>query len=379
MENRTESEEIIRTPEEEQPLTDTEKLAKYEELLTQIMEESVGFTGEIKAISADGRVRVLTDGKEIISHVSPDIHVLEIGDHVIVIKGQVVESLPKDLETQVEELMDFTPISWKEIGGIKSQLVKIRETIEFPLKYGKYYREFNLKPSKGILLYGPPGCGKTMIAKAIASYLLSTQELTRRSFVYLKGGELLSKYVGVTENAIKDTFEACREYYHETNNRAVIFIDEAEAILPVRGSRKSSDVETTIVPAFLSEMDGFSDNNPFVLLATNFASQIDPAVQRPGRIDLKVSIGRPDKIDSTEIFEIYLRKTKVIEDIPELAYVGSNLLFKQKGIKETVSGSLISNIVDRATQIAIKRKIANPSGVTSGVVREDLIQAITDC
>lgn len=352
-----------------------EKIDNYEQILEKVMEGPF-FSGIVASKPAEGIYRVISDeGKEVLIAGHPNIPTqnLKEGTRVMLNQSIIVKVLPKELEKKQPEV-HFDFIEWHEIGGIKSQVAKIREATEMPANYAKLYKEYGLTPSKGVLLYGPPGCGKTMIAKAIASTFLKGKSITKDSFIYMKGGEMLSPYVGVAENNIKSAFDRARRNFKEKGSRSVIFIDEAEAILPARGSRKSSDVETTIVPTFLSEMDGFEENGTFVILATNHPSQLDPAVIRPGRIDLKVEISRPTYEDAIDIFQIYLKKTKCAKPVKDLAISASDYLYKSKAVAET-SGALIKNIVDKACLLAIKRAIA---GDNSGVTNKDLQQAINE-
>lgn len=296
-----------------------------------------------------------------------------IGDRVMLNDAMIISSLPESLTIKAPEI-HFDFIEWSDIGGLKSQVAQLRETIEYPIKYADLYKEYGLKPSRGVLLYGPAGCGKTMIAKAIASTFLKGNTITPDSFIYMKGGEMLDPYVGVAERNIKSIFERARNNFRNTGTRSVIFIDEAEAILPARGSRISSDVETTIVPTFLSEMDGLEESNTFIILATNFPKQLDPAVIRPGRIDLKIEVGRPSKEDAVDIFKIYLSKTKCSADITELAEKAAEVLYSEDSKKGLVSGALIRNIVEEATLLSIKRAIA---GENNGINLEDILNAAT--
>jgi proteasome-associated ATPase len=303
---------------------------------------------------------------------------LKKGDNVILIDGAILDFVPESLiSVELEEEIEFERIGWNSIGGMKSQIESIRKKVEYPTKYKSVFKDFHLPPSKGILLYGPTGCGKTLIAKAIASSMIDAKAISKKHFIYMKGGELLSMYVGVAEARIKNAFDAARKTYKTTKIRPIIFIDEAEAILPPRGSRVSSDVETTIVPTFLSEMDGFEGDNPFVLLATNYEDRIDTAILRPGRIDLKVYVGRPTVEDSVDIFKIHLRKTKIAGDITELAKAAAKRMFSIRKLSGEISGALIESLVQSAIEWAIERKINEGDKATvSGVTKDDLIKAI---
>lgn len=300
-------------------MTMEEKIKAYEGLFEELMDKEIKKEGKVLA-GPDPKYNLfkVKIGNDEMLCKSPNLK-CKGGDSVIVIKNVIVERLPDQLKAVEEDEVEFKRIEWNNIGGMKSQIENIRKKVEFPQKYRHIYKEFNLSPSKGLLLYGPPGCGKTLIAKAIASAMLKSDNITKKMFIYLKGGELLSSFVGEAELRIKNIFESARTTYKKTKMRPIIFIDEAEAILPPRGSRVSSDVDTTIVPTFLSEMDGFEGFNPYVMLATNYEERIDSAILRPGRIDLKVYVGRPTMDDSVEIFRIHLAKTKIADNIEKLA------------------------------------------------------------
>jgi len=337
-----------------------EKISKYEEILKKALGGPYAIGKIVAGPSETGLFRVQGTGAnvETILPASPKIRTPKLGDKVLCSKEFIIEKLSDKLEIAVEPVK-FDFIDWEAVGGMKSQIERIRTAVEFPLLHAEKFKSFNVKPVGGIMLYGPPGCGKTLIAKAIASTILRRAEkITNDSFVYLKGGEMLSPFVGVAENNIKEVFERCRRNFTKTKERSVIFIDEAEAILPARGSRMSSDVETTIVPTFLSEMDGFEQNNSLIILATNHLNQIDPAILRPGRIDLKIAIEKPSQEDTHEIFEIYFKRIKTDANAVELAHKSSEILFNSP-LAYNVSGAMISSLVQMSSMEAMKRQITD--------------------
>ena len=351
-----------------------EKISEYEELLEEI-NNGPQQSGTISSKIGFNMVRVTSDdGNDVILKFDPKLKGnIKEGTRVLFNKIFITQILPEELEKTPEEVQ-FDYIEWNQIAGIQSQLKRIQEAINAPTLYHKYYKEYGLTPCKGILLYGPAGCGKTMVAKAIASSFLKGKEITKDCFIYMKGGEMLSPYVGMAENNIKSAFVRARRNYKKTGNRSIIFIDEAEAILPARGSRRSSDVETTIVPTFLSEMDGFEENGTFVILATNYPNQIDEAVRRPGRIDLQIEISRPNQDDAADIFALYLGKTKC-KDCDSVAIEAAVKLFTSS-IAPKASGALIKNIVDTAALFAVKR--AATQNINNGVTTDDIFKAIEE-
>lgn len=329
-----------------------DKISKYENLLEKVMDGP--FMEGVVISQHNGLYRVMVNSNEVIIPESPKLNENpKAGDKVMVNKNMIICILPEELEKPVKPV-EFERIKWEQIGGLKSQISQIRDAIELPIKHPEYLKRMGLEPSRGVLLYGPPGCGKTMVAKAIASAFLDGTELNPDSFIYLKGGEMLSPYVGVTENNIRSMFSRARQNYKVRKQRSVIFIDEAEAVLNARGSRRSSDVDLTIVPTFLSELDGFEGNSTFIILATNFKGALDPAIIRPGRIDLRLEISRPTVEDAEDIFKIYLKGKPVSGSVDKLAKSMSKEAYSQFNGK--LSGALIKGIVDKASYSIIRER-----------------------
>lgn len=234
------------------------------------------------------------------------------GDPLLILGNIAVDKLPKS-GTEELALEKVPDIDFNQIGGLRSQIDTLLEAIEYPMLYPEYFKSHQLKPDKGILLYGPPGCGKTLMAKAVANRL--AKRLRERTgdlnilayFLNVKGPELLNKYVGETERLIREVFARAKEKASE-GCPVIIFFDEFESLFRTRGSGISSDVESTIVPQFLAMMDGVEELHGVVVIgASNRQDLIDPAVLRPGRFDLKIKIDRPDASGAREIFGIYVK------------------------------------------------------------------------
>lgn len=338
---------------------------------------------------------------------------LKVGDTLLVDtrEGFVFERVPKpDAEQLIlEEVPD---VSYEDIGGLGPQIEQIRDAVELPYLYADMFTEFKLKPPKGVLLYGPPGCGKTLIAKAVANSLAKkVAEMTgdkdaKAYFLNIKGPELLNKFVGETERHIREIFGRAREKAGE-GMPVIVFFDEMESLFRTRGSGISSDMESTIVPQLLSEIDGVEGlENVLVIGASNRQDMIDPAVLRPGRLDVKIRVERPNKEAAADIFSKYLTQDLPIHPDEILAAGGDREKCVVRLIERTVdrmyaespeneflevtyqsgsskklyfkdfnSGAMTENIVNRAKKAAIKEAIA---GEIKGLRAQHLIDAIVD-
>jgi proteasome-associated ATPase len=335
---------------------------------------------------------------------------IRVGDSLLLDprSGQALEKLPKQ---EIEELVleEIPDISYEDIGGLKGQIEAIRDAVELPFLYAELFHEHQLKPPKGILLYGPPGCGKTLIAKAVAKSL-AEQVATKTGkpdahsyFLNVKGPELLNKYVGETERQIRLIFQRAKEKSEE-GFPVIVFFDEMDSLFRTRGSGISSDVENTIVPQLLSEIDGVETlKNVIVIGASNREDMIDPAILRPGRLDVKIKIERPDAGGARDIMSKYLNVgvplhpdelaagadkpkalQRMIDRTVERMYADSDEnkfleVTYQSGDKEVLyfkdfnSGAMIENIVARAKKQAIKRLLQSGE---KGIKGEDLFVAI---
>ncbi|KWR72660.1 proteasome ATPase [Arthrobacter sp. W1] len=406
------------------PLLDFEKLVIGQQVLLNealVIVAALGFeeTGELVTVKEllenhHAVVMARADDQRVIELAGPlrEMH-LRVGDQLSIDSrsGMAVSRVQlTDMQSLVlEEVPD---IAYSDIGGLNSQIEAIKDSVELPFTHPELYREHGLSAPKGILLYGPPGCGKTLIAKAVAHSLAQRvaerkEGTSNRSyFLNIKGPELLDKYVGETERHIRLIFARAREKALH-GDPVVVFFDEMEALFRTRGTGVSSDVETTIVPQLLAEIDGVERlDNVIVIGASNREDMIDPAILRPGRLDVKIKIRRPDAEGAAEIFSKYLTtqlplhadelaadagdasatiarmireavkamySTERINEFLEVTYVtgDTEVLY----FKDFASGAVIHNIVDRAKKHAIKALITDNE---RGLRTEYLLRAVRE-
>ena len=377
--------------------------------------EAIGEVVHLKEVLEDGVRAVVTSRGD-------DERVCELADSIrgtLLRSGDLLRMDPKSnlllerlSQPEVEHLLleEVPDISYADIGGLDSQIEQIADAVELPFLYGDLFAEHQLPAPKGILLYGPPGCGKTLIAKAVANSLARKVSLAnggekaKSYFINIKGPELLNKYVGETERQIRLVFQRAREKSEE-GWPVIVFFDEMDSMFRTRGTGISSDMESTIVPQLLAEIDGVEGlRNVIVIGATNREDLIDPAILRPGRLDVKIRIERPDDKAARQIFARYLTNELPISSTTIQQFGGSTDVAISEMIDATVqemyrqdeenrflevtyqngdrdvmyfkdfsSGAMIENIVRRAKKLAIKRLIA---GGERGINLEDLKMSI---
>ena len=404
----------------DQPQSDLQRGAEVvlNESLNVVLARSAERSGDVVTLK-----ELLEDGRALIVGRADEERVVDLADSLNGVKLRAGDSVLMDTRTgllleklprpEVDELIleEVPDISYADVGGLDNQIEAITDAVELPFLHRDLFVEHKLPAPKGILLYGPPGCGKTLIAKAVANSLakkvadVSGDRAARSYFLNIKGPELLNKYVGETERQIRLVFQRAREKSEE-GVPVIVFFDEMDSLFRTRGTGISSDMESTIVPQLLAEIDGVETlRNVIVIGASNREDLIDPAILRPGRLDVKIKIERPDREAAGQIFARYLTSDLPLDESEVTSLGGGDRdkavaamiertvaeMYKddeanqflevtyQNGDKETMyykdfaSGAMIENIVRRAKKLAIKRVIG---GEERGIRTQDLIDSI---
>lgn len=326
----------------------------------------------VEGVMPDGRIEVLAHGdKRIVVRSSALKNVaIEPGSTALLDDGDMV--LMELVAPPKAETTNHTRVQWSQIGGNERAKRELREAVEMIRGDSSIFSAYGAKAPKGVLLYGPPGCGKTMLGKAVAT------ELGSDAFIYVKAPELLNMYVGATEERIRSLFRSARDHKQRTGQTAVIFIDEADAILQERSaSAYGGNMEKTIVPSFLTEMDGISESAAMVILATNRPDTLDPAIIRDGRIDARILIDRPGQKEVNDIFQINLSGLPTSGcDMHGIAEHATEVIFTTPTLKSRVSGAMVAAVVERAKRAAVRRDIA--LGKVTGITMVDITTALNE-
>lgn len=343
-----------------------------DELLTESDELIVDMNGVERVVAMGQWKGYVNKGDQIVTDTSTSV---------------VMKVMPPKKRHRVKQ--QVATVGWDDIGGLADAKRELIDAVLTPHRNADLYLAYGKTPPKGVLLYGPPGCGKTMLAKALAG-----EYGQNAMFNYIKGPEVLNEYVGVSERKIREAFEAAKRHKEETGFRSVLFFDEAEALMGSRGQRSvTSALSATIVPTFLSMMDGMEDSGALVLLATNRPDTLDSAITRDGRIDVKVKVGRPDRDTAESIFRIYLQKTRMAQGytVTNVSKSAADFLFEDEhtmyyvrtkngthrfGLPDLLSGAMICGMVEKATMKAMRRDLDSKAKSPSGVTQQDVMDTV---
>jgi proteasome ATPase len=289
-----------------------------------------------------------------------------------------------------------TGVSWEDVGGCEEAKQALKEALIYPITHADLYKKYKRRPSRGMLLHGPPGCGKTYVAKAAATALAAAhkKKFTSTGYLYVKGPSLLNKWVGESEAGVRQLFSFTRAHLKKEGYPCIMCLDEADSILGVRGSNAGNEgMERTIVPMFLAELDGFEDSGCFLLLLTNRPDRLDPAIVRDGRVDRKARVGRPRKVDARDIVEHALEGRPHARECTDQAIAavwdekhalykvdaapvdGGVSLERHVTFGDFITGARLVGLVERATSYAIEREVL---GNGSGIRPEDFTKAVDD-
>lgn len=371
------------------------------------VERGDGTLGTVLEVKDSRAVVKLASGNEVVVNLSAVLAPQVKSGDTLRVDARNLWGMEIIERTGVEQTLSLEPpgVTYADIGGLEKEITAIRNAVELPYKHPEMFQKYGLRPPRGVLLYGPPGCGKTMLAKAVASSLGDGDNPS--VFLSVKGPELLSKFVGETERQIRAIFDRARELSSGTRP-VVVFFDEMEALFRTRGSGISSDVENMLVPQLLTEMDGLEElQNVIVIGASNREDMIDPALLRPGRFDVKIRVGRPDvsaareilahhlnpatPFDSSEVkaaggatvFAVNLTEAatnRLLVRTPEtylctLKYtdIAGNKQSREVFFSDMISGALLVAVAERAKQLAISSELA---GQGAGIRLTDLDEAL---
>lgn len=362
-------------------------LSTGEEIVAGPICRVVGVTDDGIEIEEKGEKRLVAN---------PKGYALEDGDRIVVDSSFfiVTKKLPRDEATQYTLTVEATA-TWDDIGGLGDARKQVQDAIELPFKRPDLFEHYGVKKCRGVLLFGPPGNGKTLIARVAAAEvarLHGAAEAVASGYLYIKSPEILNKYIGASEATIRETFRQGRKHYRQHGYPAVHVYDEADALMPQRGTRRSSDIADTIVPMFLGEMDGADEEetkcNPIIFLLSNRADVIDPAITRPGRISTHIKVNRPNVDTAKDILTIHARNTPFFkEEIREQMLIvvvqdifsKSRVLYRVNGehdftFGDTTSGAMLAAIVEMAKMTALHRDM--DANTKSGISLDDFRSAV---